>query len=292
VLHLAAANSSSRVPHPCVLQVLLTDHEGPVLLNLRTCMHMNTAAAAAAAATTKQQQQPCCQAALDIPDDAELFDDAESVESGFDLGDLVSGLPAGGEGVVPGSSSDSGVAAAALQHASQQTAWKADNMAVRALDWQESEAALVQQQQQQQQEQADAQQQQQQQQQNGHDSDSHAAPGVPLQQRFPVVLGNEVMYEKAHARLVAAAIKHRLALGGRALLCCAVRDRAVFDAFAAACARWGLRYRAAKVAPQDDCDLGGIAGREREYEGYALMAVDHAAAPAGDWHRADFVDVP
>jgi hypothetical protein len=97
------------------------------------------------------------------------------------------------------------------------------------------------------------------------------------------------MYEKAHARLVAAAIKHRLAAGGRALLCCAVRDQGVFDAFRETCSRWGLRYCAARVQPQSDEELGGIVGRERDYEGgYLLMAVDHAAAPAGDWHRDDF----
>jgi hypothetical protein len=100
------------------------------------------------------------------------------------------------------------------------------------------------------------------------------------------------MYEKAHARLVAAAIKHRLAEGGRALLCCAVRDQAVFDAFRDTCCRWGLRYRNLRVQPQSDEDLGGIAGRERDYEGgYLLMAIDHAASPAQDWHRDDLVDV-
>ncbi|WIA13232.1 hypothetical protein OEZ85_006822 [Tetradesmus obliquus] len=110
-------------------------------------------------------------------------------------------------------------------------------------------------------------------------------------QQFPVILANEVMYETAHAQLVAAAIRHRLAHGGRALLCCAVRDQAVFDMFRDSCRRWGLRYRVLRVAPNAE-DLGGIRGRERDYEGgFLLMAVDHADAPAADWHRDDFEPV-
>jgi hypothetical protein len=166
-------------------------------------------------------------------------------------------------------------------------------MLVRALDWQESEDALLAQAQQ-----HSRQQQQQQQQQEaapqhaGRHGCSCSAPGVPPQQRFPLVLGNEVMYEPAHARLVAAAVKHRLQPGGRALLCCAVRDQAVFDAFRDSCRGWGLRYRAVRVQPRDDRDRGGIVGRERDYEGgHLLMALDHAAAPAQDWHRHDFVPV-
>jgi hypothetical protein len=62
--------------------------------------------------------------------------------------------------------------------------------------------------------------------------------------------------------------------------------------FRDSCRRWGLRYRALRVAPQAD-DLGGIQGRERDYEGgFLLMAVDHADAPAEDWHRDDFESVP
>jgi hypothetical protein len=171
-------------------------------------------------------------------------------------------------------------------------------MCVRLLDWQESEDALLQQEQQQQT--SSPQQQQQQQQMSPPQEDeagvssstSTSAPHVPLSQRFPVILGNEVMYEPAHARLVAAAIRHRLAPHGRALLCCAVRDQAVFDAFRDTCLRWVLRYRAVRVQPQSDEELGGIVGRERDYEGgYLLMAVDHEGAPAQDWHRDDFVVV-
>jgi hypothetical protein len=49
-------------------------------------------------------------------------------------------------------------------------------------------------------------------------------PKVPSQESFPVVLGNEVMYEVQHARLVAAVVAHHLAPGGACLVCGAVRD--------------------------------------------------------------------
>ena len=65
---------------------------------------------------------------------------------------------------------------------------------------------------------------------------------------YPVILGNEVMYEPLHARLVAAALAHRLQPGGKALLCCAVRLQAVFDAFAAACQLRRLRCRRLQVS--------------------------------------------
>lgn len=297
------------------LQVVLSDYEDQVLINLRTCMHMNTRAVAAQAAEQQQQApddsieavnagtqshalnelfgastdedeaaaQQQHQSAHDVTD-KELFEDAESVED-FDLSTMMeAGTSSGGAASDP-----AGVAA---EIAVQQLAWEAENMCVRHLDWQESADAL--------QTSAPA----------GQPAatgaepsgsssraitgaspvcDSSTAPGVPLDQQYPVILGNEVMYELQHAQLVAAAIRHRLQPGGRALLCCAVRDQKVFDTFRDSCRQWGLRYRALGVRPERDEDLGGIQGRERDYEGgYLLMAVDHAAAPASDWHRDDF----
>jgi hypothetical protein len=57
------------------------------------------------------------------------------------------------------------------------------------------------------------------------------------------------MYERVHADLVAAVLKHRLAPGGRALLHCAVRQCSVFDHFAQQCSARGLRYRRGQLAP-------------------------------------------
>jgi hypothetical protein len=218
--------------------------------------------------------------------DEELFEDAEEVED-FDLGDLLS--PRANP-----SNSSSPAEDAAADAAAKNSSWDAGNMVVRCLDWIESRDAL-----------------------DGQVTEeltSAATPGVgattiatasaasasasaadkaptvPLDERFAMILGNEVMYEPAHARLVASVICHRLAPGGRALLCCAVRDQEVFEEFRRSCKLRGLRYRAVKVMPEEDRDSGGIRGRDKDYEGgYLLMAVDHQGSPAGDWHRDDFV---
>jgi len=308
-----------------IMQVILSDHEPEVLLNLRTCMHMNTTAGRdlelqqqqgsfpshhqqgsmhgeqdAAVAATAAQPTAVRHHQQYIPADAELFDDAESTDDlEMDLSALM--LDEAAAASKPGGWHDSNqqVAKAAVV-ASKLTAWDTGNISVRLLDWQESADALAtagavcgttgsf----------ADP---------NGlmdtddaidghrHTADCNAddrAPTVPMHQKFSVILGNEVMYETLHAQLVAAAIKHRLHQGGRALLCCAVRDQKVFDEFRDSCRQWGLRYRTVQVKPSMSEDLGGIQGRERDYEGgYLLMAVDHAAAPAQDWHRHDFADV-
>ena len=304
------------------MQVLLTDNESQVLLNLRACMHLNTqqpavAADAAESTTTTTTTtsssssavtacQPSGAAAggavshaledllVDTTgpvDDAaavggtvggppgggyaftdeELFDDAEEVED-FDLGGLLS--PRANPSTSTSGRGDRSDAAAA-----KNTSWDGGNMVVRSLDWCESRDVL-----------------------DGALAGSigaaggvectataEEAPKVPIDEKFAMILGNEVMYEPAHARLVASVICHRLAPGGRALLCCAVRDHKVFEEFSSSCKRRGLRYRALRVAAEEERDTGGIRGREGDYEGgYLLMAVDHESSPAGDWHRDDF----
>lgn len=232
-----------------------------------------------------------------IPDDADLFDDAESVDE-LELSTMLGrGSTAAAAAASGGSPSEANPASVAAVIAAQMTAWDAENMAVRLLNWQESADALaavgsnlstsvpppqVA---------ATAAGAEQQSSSSSSGPTPDRAPGIPLGQQYPVILANEVMYELAHAKLVAAAIKHRLAPGGRALLCCAVRDKKVFHTFRDSCRCWDLRYRALRVQPEAK-DLGGIQGREQDYEGgFLLMAVDHAAAPAVDWHRDDFVEV-
>eukprot|EP00775_Hariotina_reticulata_P013512 gene13512-13637_t len=230
-------------------QVILSDHEPEVLVILRTCMHMNVPAVGAAAVPAGlglevQQRQlgypsdfyqegavhgngdaavaaaaaPSTTASHNqqyIPSDAELFDDASSVD---DLEMDLSALMVDEEAAAHKQDSwddSSQQAAKAAAAASKLTAWDAGNISVRLLDWQESADALA-----------------------------------------------------------------------------AVRDQKVFDQFRDSCTQWGLRYRTVQVQPSMSEDLGGIKGRERDYEGgYLLMAVDHAAAPAQDWHRHDFVVV-
>eukprot|EP00891_Asterochloris_glomerata_P003696 jgi/Astpho2/3696/Aster-04885 len=50
-------------------------------------------------------------------------------------------------------------------------------------------------------------------------------PNVPRDDQFEVILGTDILYEAAHASLVAAVLKQRLQPGGRALIACAVRDK-------------------------------------------------------------------
>lgn len=58
------------------------------------------------------------------------------------------------------------------------------------------------------------------------------APGVDPQQQFGLVLGTDILYEWPMVEMVACVLKHRLAPGGRALLCCAVREQV------RRCVRW------------------------------------------------------
>lgn len=47
---------------------------------------------------------------------------------------------------------------------------------------------------------------------------------------------------------------------------------------------------ALQVRPEEE--YAGILGRDTDYEGgFLLMALDHAHAPCGHWHRDDFETV-
>ena len=109
-----------------------------------------------------------------------------------------------------------------------------------------------------------------------------SCPSVPIEERFGVVLGNEVMYEPLHARLVAAVVAHKLQRGGCCLLCCAVRDLATFSVFRAECAKRGLVYR---DAPFELSGERGLMGKVTDYEGgFLLIMVDFASKPfLGKW---------
>ena len=65
----------------------------------------------------------------------------------------------------------------------------------------------------------------------------------------------------------------------------------MFDAFVAACQALRLRVGVTRVVPSagDRLDIA------TEYEGgYAMLAIEHAAAPAADpaWHRDDLFPAP
>eukprot|EP00798_Chlamydomonas_sp_ICE-L_P021572 gene21572-28567_t len=98
-------------------------------------------------------------------------------------------------------------------------------------------------------------------------------PKVATTDKFPVVLGNEVMYEPFHAVLVAATLANHL--------------EKTFDTFATECKKRGLRLRKRRLQPTDK--FGGVLGQEHEYEGgFLLMAIDFESLPCKHWHRDDF----
>ncbi len=51
-------------------------------------------------------------------------------------------------------------------------------------------------------------------------------PTLDPEEKFPVIIGTDVIYEPLHAELVANVVSRRLAPGGRCILCCGVRIQA------------------------------------------------------------------
>jgi hypothetical protein len=277
-------------PPACLLQVTMSDCEGPVLQLLRTCMHLNSSAAAASTQAPQQAQpQQVQQAEPELASsdgsaatatahdftDAELFDDAESVEDFDLLADFASPAAGAATGSMCGGSSSS--------NGSSQT-WESDNMSVVFLDWRDSMDCL---------DEGAPRRRSCDEARQGALGNSCAAPTVLPSQRYSVIIGSEVMYEPAHAVLVAAVVAHRLAPGGRAFLSCAVRCLKTFVKLDAECVRRGLRCQKKKFSPMADygVDYNGVSVREEEYEGgHVLLALDHASSPAHDWHRDDLCD--
>lgn len=56
-------------------------------------------------------------------------------------------------------------------------------------------------------------------------SDPLTPQNIDMEQCFDVILGTDVLYEDPMAPLVSAVLKHRLAPGGKAYVCCAVREQ-------------------------------------------------------------------
>ncbi len=261
-------------------QVLLTDNEPSVLANLRTSMHMNVPTPHTTHAPHIAAVHYCLSCSSNNGESSNKSSNKSSNSNHV-------------------GSEDADTAAPALARAAARCgAWEAGNMAVRQLDWADSLQLLVQRAQRatetiqvatlvgdQEKDTATAAAK------NPCCDDDEAAaspsdhcqdmpPAVPLQDRFPVVLGCEVMYEPEHALLVASALAHRLEPGGRALLCCAVRYPAVFSAFASHARALGLVVRTTSVMPAAH-EAGGIRGRDADYAGgHLLLAVEHGDAPA------------
>ena len=115
-------------------------------------------------------------------------------------------------------------------------------------------------------------------------SSRSVAPGIPNSKQFDVVLGTDILYEWEMAESVAAAVAHRLRPGGRALICNAVRDQAMFDTLIENMRKQGLRVGVNRIEPRQED--GGVAPHDQPYEGgFVLVAAEHEDAPASDWHR-------
>jgi len=146
------------------LRVDLTDVEGPVLRNLRDCVHLNSAGGKSSIMAVDEGHTPNgqCLTSLQpkqpLPLDADLFDDAESVDGDLDLGSLMigedQGVSPGGKHLAPvagvghheeaGKENTEGREARGLKDSlaaagiACQSDWEAGNMCVRLLDWLES----------------------------------------------------------------------------------------------------------------------------------------------------------
>ncbi|PRW59248.1 Nicotinamide N-methyltransferase-like [Chlorella sorokiniana] len=260
-------------------RVVLGDYVGAVLQNLRDCVHLNAAgssgeAAAAAGAAERRQQEEAAEAADDTD-----WDPEDASECGSDDFDTLLAEAAGRGG--------SGSGDQQQQRQQATAAWDAGAMHVRFHDWQHDVDCL------------------------SEDeraalaatpgvpastevppgasidtaSNECGAPGMDAEEQFDVVIGTDILYEWPMVQMVPAVLKRRLRPGGRALLCCAVREQAMFDGFAAAC-RSALGMRVGITPVQPRADDAGLLDIRQDYEGgYVLIAVEHAHAPASDWHR-------
>ncbi|GLI61473.1 hypothetical protein VaNZ11_003870 [Volvox africanus] len=323
--------------------VVLSDVEGPVLRNLRACMHLNHKAEgnnATSAVAATAEAVPAAAGAQPLPSDCALFDEAEEVEDFDDMMADMMAVDGRGRGPMthgssaPAAAGPASTSACMMQHhhddrqlqqlqggGDDESAWEVGNTSVRLLDWAESRSLLD----------------------SGvaleqltvppaaddagaggnaksrdvgggagpggisGDGEADMPPGVPVWERFAVIIGSEVMYEKVHAELVAAVVKHRLAPGGCAVLQCAVRELKVFEHFIRECRRRALRYRSRQLDPVSVfapgrtgggdggggcCSFEGILGRAEEYEGGVLLiAIDHEDSPCLEWYRDDWETV-
>lgn len=100
--------------------------------------------------------------------------------------------------------------------------------------------------------------------------------------KFEVILASDVVYETESAAALGVALARHLEAEGHALLCCPVRDQALFDSFLEALRVCGLSATLHPVQPLDSDTA--VSGQAQDYEGgFQLMAVQHADAQRYDW---------
>lgn len=110
------------------------------------------------------------------------------------------------------------------------------------------------------------------------DSSGTVAPSVPEDAMFDVIIGTDVLYEWPMVYSLSAAIKHRLRPGGRAYICNAVRDQAMFDALVECIESRDLRVQVDQIPPESvhHKEDSSTFCRDQDYEGgYVWVEITH-----------------
>lgn len=114
------------------------------------------------------------------------------------------------------------------------------------------------------------------------ESSGKVAPGVPEDLVFDTIIGTDVLYEWPMVRSLSAAIKHRLKPGGRAYICNAVRDQAMFDAFIDSIQSRGLTVSVEQISNEvvlREDDVSTFC-QDQDYEGgYVWVEISHEGSP-------------
>ena len=110
------------------------------------------------------------------------------------------------------------------------------------------------------------------------ESSGTVAPGVPDTDTFDVIIGTDVLYEWPMVYSLSAAIKHRLKEGGRAYICNAVRDQAMFDALVECIESRDLVVQVDQIPPESihHREDSSTFCRNQDYEGgYVWVEITH-----------------
>ena len=106
------------------------------------------------------------------------------------------------------------------------------------------------------------------------------APEIERDRQFDVILGTDVLYEWPMARSFPAAVHHRLRPGGVAIVCCAVRDQAMFDDMIQNMIELRFRVELYEISPL--AEDGGTLSMQHEYEGgYRLIVAEDDGISSG-----------
>lgn len=233
-------------------RVVVSDYVDQLLVNLREALHLNGFSPSVGEQRAAGDVSSAAAQGNGGRESLEAWDPED--DSASECSDLDAFFAAGGGG-----------------QRAEQLSWEAGNVEIRFVDWRDSVAALK----------GDG----------AAEGTAHsegkasaiklshyaldgpstrsAAPGLGLEERFDVIIGTDVLYEWSMAESVAAVIAHRLRPDGVALLCCAVRDQAMFDALIGNMGGLGLDVKVEAIHPR--AEDNGVVSSEQEYEGGYVM---------------------